>query len=297
MARRITARPFFRADTEALRYLPECPRIAGGQLYWVSIQYGRDSKQGGLNVLDIASRTNRHYPLPGRPGFLVETERPGELVIGLENRLVRYDVNTRRITTLATLPDNPRVIMNDGIGIPGGVIFGTKDVKFQDPIAALYHYDFASGELRELRGGQVCSNGKYLYDGKLIDIDSGPRRITEYRYDGAVQELRLIKSPQLLPAIPDGLRPTPEGDSIVVAFVNLDARQDGLAQEIRIADGEVLTEWVFPGAPRVTCPEMGVHDGERCWFFTTAAEGMNEEELALAPQAGAIFIAKATSDR
>ncbi|HTS65891.1 MAG TPA: SMP-30/gluconolactonase/LRE family protein [Candidatus Acidoferrales bacterium] len=298
MPQRITASPFFRPDTAELRYLPESPRIVDGRLYWVSIQYGPDSRQGGLNVLDIATRTNRHHPLPGRPGFIADTGQPGELLIGLENRLVRYNMPARQVTaTLATIPDNPRVIMNDGIAIPGGVIFGTKDVQFADPIAALYHYDFAAAELRELRGGQVCSNGKLLRDGKLIDIDSQPRTITEYRYDGALHELRLIKPPDSLPAIPDGMRPAPDGASIVVAFVNTDARQAGLAQQIRISDGEVLAEWIFPGAPRVTCPELGTLDGEPCWFFTTAAEGLKDDELPLAPHAGTIFVAPATSAR
>ena len=58
----------------------------------------------------------------------------------------------------------------------------------------------------------------------------------------------MIAPAESLPAIPDGLRPAPGGESIVVAFVNLDASADGLAQEIRIADGAVLTEWTFPGA-------------------------------------------------
>ena len=271
--------------------------MVGGQLMWVSIQHGPDSKQGGLNILDPVTRVNRHHPLPGRPGFIGESGRPGELVIGLERRLVLFDVETRQVTaTLAEISGNPRVIINDGIVIPGGAIFGTKDLQFQDPIAALYRFDFGTGELRELRGGQVCSNGKFLRDGVLVDIDSQPRTITEYAFDGgSLHPLRLIVPPESLPAIPDGLRPTPDGASIVVAFVNLDAGRDGLAQEIRLSDGAVLAEWLFPGAPRVTCPELATLDGEPCWFFTTAAEGMSEEELPLAPEAGTIFVAPATS--
>src|SRR6185369_41409 len=114
-----------------------------------------------------------------------------------------------------------------------------------------------------------------------IDIDSTPRTITEYRYDGALAPLRLIKPPESLPAIPDGLRSARRGDSIVVAFVNLDASADGLAQEIRISDGAVLTEWIFPGAPRVTCPEFVPGLG---WLFTTAVEG------AASPAGGTIFV-------
>jgi len=292
MPRRIVARPFYRPETAEHRYLGECPRVIGGQLLWVSIQYGPESEEGGLNVLDLTTRACRHHRLPGRPGFFVETQQPGLLVIGLERRLVRYDLAAARVTeTLAELPDDPRVIINDGIAVPGGVLFGTKDLAFRQPIAAIYHFDFAAGKLREVLGGQTCSNGKYLHDGLLVDIDSTPRTITEYRYDGGLERLRLIAPPEALPAIPDGLRPTAGGDAIVVAFVNLDTRHDGLAQEIRLSDGAVLTEWFFPGAPRVTCPEFGVIDGEPCLFFTTATEGIPTEELPLAPEAGTIFVA------
>jgi sugar lactone lactonase YvrE len=286
MPPRIAARPFFRPDNETLRYLPECPRAIGDSLFWVSIQYGHNATEGGLNILDLATRRNRHIPLPGRPGFFVESA-PGELVIGLERRLVRFDIaGTRIVETLADLPDDPRVIINDGVAIPGGVLFGTKDLAFKQPIAALYHYDYATRRLRQLLDHQLCSNGKYLHDGLLVDIDSGPRTITEYRYsDGALQRTRLIAPPESLPAVPDGLRPTQGGDSIVVAFVNLDATADGLAQEIRLADGAVLTEWTFPGAPRVTCPEFITLDGRPHLLFTTACEGSES------PECGTLFVA------
>src|SRR5437016_1856407 len=120
MPERIVAQPFFRPTDPKLRYLPECPRAIGGKMYWVSIQYAADIPRGGLNILDLATRTNRHIPLPGRPGFFVESDRAGELIIGLERRLVRFDVASERITeTLAQLPDDARVIINDGTAILG----------------------------------------------------------------------------------------------------------------------------------------------------------------------------------
>src|SRR5690242_16848952 len=113
MPQRITARPFFRPPTDELRYLPECPRQLRGtsRLGWVAIQHGKDWKEGSFNVLDLETRENRSYPLPGRPGFFVETEREGVLLIGLERRLVLFDLASEKITQmLAELPDDPRVI-------------------------------------------------------------------------------------------------------------------------------------------------------------------------------------------
>src|SRR5450759_4438280 len=304
MPNRVEALPYFRPALEEQRYRPECPRVIGGSLVWISIQYAADRPWGGINVLDLASRENVHHALPGRPGFFAESGEPGEpgdpgepgvLLVGLERRLVLYDLNRGAITqTLAHIPEDPRVIINDGIAIPGGAIFGTKHRGFSEPVAALYHYDHATRQVRELLGGQTCSNGKYLHDGLLVDIDSQPKTITEYRYDGALGALqgpRLIARPEDLPALPDGLRPMPGGESAIVAYYNPAHVADGIAQEIRLSDGEVLTEFVLPGSPRVTCPEVGELDGAPCVFFTTAIEGMTQETRAIAPEAGTIFVA------
>jgi sugar lactone lactonase YvrE len=292
MPKRVVALPFYRPALEEQRYLPECPRVIGESLIWISIQYSADRPHGGLNVLDLGSRENVHHPQPGRPGFFAETATPGVLLIGLERRLVLYDLNRRAVTeTLAHIPEDPRVIINDGIAIPGGAIFGTKHLEFSKPIAALYHYDNATRQVRELLGGQTCSNGKYLHDGLLVDIDTQPKTITEYRYDGALHPLRLIAPPESLPALPDGMRPMPGGKSVVVAYYNPAHTADGVAQEIRLSDGEVLTEFVLPGSPRVTCPEVWELDGATCVFFTTAVEGMPAETCAIAPEAGTIFVA------
>jgi sugar lactone lactonase YvrE len=297
MPRRVEAVPYFRPALEEQRYLPECPRVIGDSLVWVSIQYAADRPTGGLNVMDLSSRENVHHALPGRPGFFAETGEPSVLLVGLERRLVLYDLNRGAVTeTLAHIPDDPRVIVNDGIAIPDGAIFGTKHLGFSEPVAAIYHYDHATRQVRELLGGQICSNGKYLHDHLLVDIDSYPKTITEYCYDGALHSPRLVVPPDLLPALPDGLRPMPGGKSVVVAYYNPAHVADGIAQEIRLSDGEVLTEFVIPGSPRVTCPEVWELDGATVLFFTTATEGMPEETRAIAPEAGTIFMAVLTDD-
>ena len=159
------ARPFFRPPTEELRYLPECPRQLPGTdlLAWIAIQHGAGSRHGSLNLLDVNTLHHRSHLLPGRPGFFAETADPLILILGMDRSLVLFDLDKGEITgTLAQLPDDERVIINDGLAVPDGVIFGTKHLEFSQPIAALYHYGTV---LRELRGGQVCSNGKYFHDG------------------------------------------------------------------------------------------------------------------------------------
>jgi sugar lactone lactonase YvrE len=311
MPDRFAAKPFFEPPSEELRYLPECPRVLRNSgrdaplAAWVAIQHGADRREGSLNVLDLRTLENTTHPLPGRPGFFVETDRAGLLVIGIERRLVLYDLDSGRLQeTGVELPDDERVIINDGIAIPGGLLFGTKHLEFNQTIAALYHYECASGGLSVLVDRQICSNGKY-FDADapggpvLVDIDSLPRAITRYRFDPGLRhilERKAVTPPEALPALPDGLRATPGGSSIIVAFYNPGAVAAGIAQELRLSDGAVLAEWEFPGSPRVTCPEFVRLDGRVQLLFTTAVEGMPGEMRKIAPEAGTLFLAPTRFD-
>lgn len=307
--RRFTARPFFRPDREQLRYLPESPRLLRNLpgrdpvLGWVNIQDARDAHTGSINLLDLATGKNTNFPLPGRPGFFAETERPGVVLVAMERRLVLFDLTTGQpAETGITLTEDERVIANDGLAIPGGLLIGTKHLEFRERIAALYFVEAAGSQPRVLVDGEICSNGKYWTGGSehatLIEIDSQPRTITRYRIDShmRVQASSLVAAPQSLPAIPDGLRPAPGGDSVVVAFYNPEAADTGVAQEIRLSDGEVLTVWDVPGSCRVTCPELVWWDGRVQLILTTATEGMPPEIQAVAPEAGTMFIADTPFD-
>ena len=160
--------------------------------------------------------------------------------------------------TLVDLPDDPRVIINDGIAVSDGVIFGTKDLAFKQPIAALYHYATSQQVmLREICGGQTCSNGKYFHDDRLIDIDTRPKTITEYRYrprwparaPAADQRTPIDVFP---PSRTDS-GPHPTGSSIMVAFYNGANVADGLAQPDPHRRRRGVAQRIIPGSPRVTC--------------------------------------------
>jgi sugar lactone lactonase YvrE len=307
---RYLARTLYVPETPELRYLPECPRYlmnsgrdaSANLLGWVAIQYAADVLSGSLNILDLDTLRNESIPLPGRPGFFTETTQPGLVLVGLDRKIILVDINSGTIReTGSAIRDDDRVIINDGLAVPGnGVIFGTKHLEFNLPIADLFHLDCTTGAIRTLRDGQMCSNGKFIYEGTddnqyLIDTDSIPRTITRYRLSpdlGTVLEHSPVTLPGNLPSIPDGLRPDPDGESILVAFFNPELVSDGVAQLIRIADGEALAEWKIPGSPRVTCPEIILHQEKVCAIFSTASEGMTVAHHSLAPLAGAFFIAE-----
>jgi sugar lactone lactonase YvrE len=302
---RFIARPCFEPAAEELRFLPEGPRLlrnhpeGGTRLGWVAIQNAADAKTGGINVLDLASGRNTNFPLPGRPGFFAETTDPGVVLVGLERRLAYFNLVTGVLSdTGPVVTTDERVIINDGLAVDNGVLFGTKHLEFNQPIAALYFCDYATRTVRTVIDKQLCSNGKYLRrdaDGAtLIDIDSIPKTITRYRFDSLLERVissSLVTSPDVLPGYPDGLRPAPDGESVIVALYNPEPVADGIAQQIRLSDGKVLCEWLVPGAPRVTCPEFVFLDGEVKILFTTAVEGMPAETRRLAPASGTLFIA------
>lgn len=310
MIARFVAEPFFQPDTEELRFLPECPRIlrnypGGAKLGWVAIQHGAGMKEGSLNVLDLASGSNTSLPLAGRPGFFAETAQPGVVLVGFEHQLAYFDLIAGALReTVAHIDADATVIINDGLAVEGGVIFGTKHLEFNRPLAALYYYRFATRKVHTILDGQICSNGKFLrrdsQGAALIDIDTTPKRISEYRLDAQLEHVlatRLIAPPDALPAFPDGLRPAPacggapEGASVIVAFYNPAEVSDGLAQQIRVSDGAVLCEWLVPGAPRVTCPEFVKLDGKVKLILTTAVEGMPATIRRGAPGSGWLYIA------
>jgi sugar lactone lactonase YvrE len=308
---RFVAAPFFDPPSDALRFLPEGPRVLrncpgnNGKLGWVAIQHGADLLEGSINILDLASQRNQSFPLPGRPGFFAETTRPGVLLVGLERDLILFDLATSRVEKLGVhVTDDDRVIINDGLAVEGGVLFGTKHLEFNQPIAALYYFDAARRSVHTVLDGQICSNGKFLTrdtaGATLVDIDSIPKTIARYRLDATLKsiiERALIVAPDSLPASPDGLRPSPieevevEPQSIVVAFYNGAEVVDGLAQLIRLRDGATLAEWTIPGAPRVTCPEFVEIDGKVKILFTTALEGMPESLRRRASGSGCLYIA------
>ena len=289
-----------------MRFLPEGPRVlqnypgaSSTLLGWVAIQHAADRPVGSLNVLDLATGQNRSVQLNGRPGFFAETTKPGIVLVGLERRLVLCNLLTGAVEeTGIVATDDERVIINDGLAVEGGVLFGTKHLEFELPIAGLYYFDSATRGVHLVLGGQICSNGKVLMrdrDGAtLVDIDSRPKSVGRFRLDPtlkAVLDQRLLVTPESLPGFPDGLRLAPDGRSVVVAFYNPDAVPDGRAQQICLESGAILAEWSLPGSPRVTCPELVEMGGEVKIVFTTALEGMPDEIRAMAQGAGAMYIA------
>ena len=294
-----TAERFYLPNSDALRFLPECPRVLRTRpdtLAWVAIQESAASVSGSINLLDLRTLENDSHPLPGRPGFFAETDREDVLVVGMERSLALYDLRTRRIVSEPfEVTEDERVIINDGLAVEGGLLFGTKHLTFKERIACMYFLNSSDGRLHTLHAAQICANGKFLNDGRLIDIDSFNKTLDRYPADMKAPKLgerQILADFRDTPLFPDGLRPGPRLDSVVVAFYNPEAAKYGVAREFAIDGGGVRNEWRLPGSPRVTCPEILRLDGRVRVLFTTAVEGMDP----VMPDAGAMYIADCAFD-
>jgi sugar lactone lactonase YvrE len=289
---------FHAPAAEADRYLPEGPRAVTvddrSALAWVNIQTAGESTVGDLHVR-FQDGEHRAFRQPRRPGFFIPTDRPNTLFVGMEKDVGLLNLTTNTFAPLATIPDaSPRTIINDGEVVPGGraVVFGTKDVRFADPIAHLYLFTL-DGRLSTLADGHLCSNGK-VFDGlTLYDIDTPRRNVTRYRLDLDARKLheeQVVLDLTSRAGFPDGMCAAGDG-SVVIAFYNPDPVPDGRAIRFDLRTGDALEEWTTPGSPRVTCPLLDRVDGTTRLFLTTAVEGMPGEMRPKCPNAGSLFAA------
>lgn len=296
--------------SESDRFLPEGPRpvtVEGREaLAWVNIQTAVNSTSGVIHVRFWDTGELRTYPQAHRPGFLFPTDRPDRLFVGREKEVGALDLRTNSFTPFATIPDwSSRTIINDGEIVPGGkaVVFGTKDLRFAAPIAALYLFTIDDRQITVLAGEQTCSNGKVFARDTggvvLFDIDTPKRNVVRYRLDLAgrtLNEPTKVLDLRNYDGFPDGMVDAGDG-SVIVAFYDPAAVTEGRAVRFDLATGNAVEEWTTPGSPRVTCPALVELDGRVRLVLTTATEGMAYELRERCPEAGNLFIAETSHAR
>ena len=106
-------------------------------------------------------------------------------------------------------------------------MFGTKDVRFADPIANLYLLTLNDHRVSVLADQQTCSNGKAFVRYNevlfLLDIDTPTRAVVSYQFDldgwrvGAAN-LALDLSDQA--GFPDGMVDAGDGTVIIAFYTN-----------------------------------------------------------------------------
>tara|TARA_R110002049_G_scaffold285698_1_gene466747 strand:- start:155175 stop:156134 length:960 start_codon:yes stop_codon:yes gene_type:complete len=296
-----TAHPILIDQSDELRFLPEGPySVQDDQLSWVAIQHGGEATVGSLNVLDLATSTNKTFELPGRPGFAFPCQSEGQYVVGCERELGIFDTNKKSWQPFCDGIDSDvtNTIINDGLVYQDNLIFGTKDLEFATTKAGLYLYRGHDKKLIRLRDDQICSNGKAIRsdedDGlELIDIDSPTRQVVSYPIDietGTIGRPEVIIDLKDDPAVPDGALVTPDDKGLIVSMFLPQAADHGETRLYDLATGQLKCVWQTPGSPQNTCPALVRFDGSIKLVITTAVEHMTPEDQAACPNAGRLFI-------
>lgn len=297
----VEAELLFRPETEALRFLPEGPYSLGnGRVSWVGIQHGADSTVGSVNILDLNTRTNSSYVLPGRPGFAFPTAEAGVFVCGVERSVGMFDTTTGKWCTFIHNVDSAvlNTIINDAVVWEDNLIFGCKELEFKTKKAGLYLWRSKDGATIPLRTDQICSNGKAVIrvtetSLTLFDIDSCTKQIVKQKLDiaaGRVSDEQVVVDLTAEGVFPDGMILTPDQKSLIVALYDPGDPAFGSARQYRISDGHLEAVWQCPGSPRVTCPQLVQVDGKVKLLLTTAVEHMPADQQARHPNAGCLFL-------
>lgn len=297
----VEAELLFRPETEALRFLPEGPySLSDGRVSWVGIQHGAESTVGSVNILDLKTRTNKSYVLPGRPGFAFPTAEPGVFVCGVERSVGMFDSATGQWCTFIHHVDQAvqNTIINDAVVWEDNLIFGCKELEFKTKKAGLYLWRNKDGAKIALRTDQICSNGKAIIRNAdstltLFDIDSCTKQIVRQKLDineGKVSDEKVVVDLTSENVFPDGMILTPDHQSLIVALYDPGDPTAGAARQYRLADGQLEAVWHCPGSPRVTCPQLVRHDGKVKLLLTTAVEHMTAEQQERHPNAGCLFL-------
>lgn len=302
--RETEAEPLLEPGDAALKFLPEGPYpCAERELSWVAIQHGSTAVEGSLNILDLETRRNRSYTLPGRPGFAFPTTDAAIFLVGCEKQVGFYRPEAGEWTgaSVSVEPEVGGTILNDGVIHGDAVVFGTKDLGFSTPRAGLYFWRPRTGILTRLADRQTCSNGKVILGAgggaTLLDIDTPTRTVVSYPLDleaGSVGRPRVALDLRDEPAYPDGMIATPDASSVVIAFYDPGDPPHGQARQYGLESGAVEAVWRTPGSPRVTCPQWLRDEGRSLLVLTTAVEHMSAEQRARHPRAGALFVADAS---
>lgn len=254
-----------------------------GCFHWVDIAPGR--------VLTLAPGTTQPamHELGATVGFAVPTTDPNHLLAGRATGVVDLDLLTGRITPLCELSDDQTLRCNDGKCDPTGRLWaGVMPLDWGQMTGSFYSVT-ADGTVQKHLTEIGCSNG-LAWDatkGVFYYIDSLKYRIDRHRWDPALGTIEFERTlVQFDPAggLPDGMCIDAEGQ-LWVAFWN-----GGCVRRIDAKTGEWLVQLDLP-ARQITSCAFGGPDLDTL-FITSAWTGLDDEQRATQPLAGAVFCAR-----
>jgi sugar lactone lactonase YvrE len=259
--------------------------LGEGPLWWAGALWFTDIKQKKVHRYDPATDEKKSWTAPSEVGFLAPRKN-GHFIAGAKTGLMDFDPLTGGFTPLCAVePGRPENRLNDGAVDPEGRLwFGSMDDGESRATGMLYR--FYRGSLAPMDSGYVITNGPaFSPDGRVLyHTDTLARRIYAFDLgrDGALANKRVFA--EIEEGHPDG----PTVDSQGCLWTGLFG---GWSVRRYSPDGRLLQTVSFPVANITKIAFGGA--GLATAYATTAAKGLDANELNGQPLAGGLFCFKA----
>nr|WP_198981876.1 SMP-30/gluconolactonase/LRE family protein [Herbaspirillum sp. ASV7] len=233
------------------------------------------------------SGATRSWGMPERLCCYAFTADPEQLLIGLASRLAFFHLSTGTITPICRVEDDlPTTRLNDGrCDRQGRFVFGTlNEDAGREPIASFYRLntDLVLERL-PLPGIAISNSICFSPDGRLMyhcDTLTKKIMVCDYAASGAVSGQRVFADLAQQPGSPDGS--TVDADGYVWNA------QWGGARVVRFAPDGSVDRIIDIPATQPSCVAFGGAALDTL-YVTTAHEGMDAQQRARDPSAGALF--------
>jgi D-xylonolactonase len=243
-----------------------------------------DIKRRRLHRYDPVTAERRTFDAPGQCGFVVPSA-DGTFIAGLQGGLYRFDPAAGTFDLLTAVePDLPGNRLNDAVVDPHGYLwFGSMDDAEAAATGSFYRLD-DDGQVRRRGVGCAITNGPaFSPDGRIgYFVDTLARAVWAHDVDsrGELDGRRLFAALDDGPGYPDGPAVDEDGHVWIGLYGGWGARRyapDGTLVETIALPVAHVTKLAFGGADR------------RTLFATSAAQRLDEHDLARQPLAGALF--------
>ena len=252
-------------------------------LFWVDIE--------GKTLYEYSPErnNNREWMFDSMISTVVP-ESDSTVVVALQNKIVRFNLNTEEQTLVARIPTNGgKLRCNDGkCGPSGRLLVGTMVLDGKPGDASLYCVS-SEGETVEMLNNKTISNGLAWSPQKrfMYYIDTPTNKVDRYRYDMSDVEILHDGVAFHIPkeyGSPDGMTVDSEGNLWI-------AHWGGSGVYCyNPYTGELLMKVEVP-ALNVTSCAFGGPDLDML-YITTARSGLTEKQLEEYPLSGSLFVCK-----